>query len=75
MSMMTELRLDELCREDRVQLAGELWDSIESEAATVPLTEGQQHELQRRMEEHSRNPVAVVPWEQVKAAAIARLKR
>lgn len=75
MSIMTELRLNELNLEDRVQLAGELWESIESEAGVVPLTECQQHELRRRMDEHSRNPAAVVAWERVKAAAIARLKR
>ena len=75
MSMMTELHLNELSWEDRVQLARELWDSIGAEAPTIPLTERQQQELRRRMEDHSRNPAAVVSWEQVETAAIARLNR
>ncbi len=73
MTLLTKLHLDELCLEDRIQLAQELWDNIGEAAPAIPLSEPQQRELQRRMDDHARNPDAVVPWEQVKAAAIARL--
>jgi putative addiction module component (TIGR02574 family) len=39
------------------------------------LTEAQRQELQRRIEDHEANPDDVVPWEQVKAEALARFRR
>jgi putative addiction module component (TIGR02574 family) len=38
------------------------------------LTEAQRRELQRRVAEDDACPDDVVPWEQVKAQALARLK-
>ena len=38
------------------------------------LTEAQRRELERRIADDDANPDDVVPWEQVKAQAISRLK-
>ena len=38
------------------------------------LTEAQKAEIDRRLVAHRANPQAAIPWEQVKAEALARLK-
>jgi len=58
---------------ERIQLAADLWDSIEPEEMT-PLTSEQKSELNRRLEEHRRNPGRASPWEEVKARLWARYK-
>ena len=65
------LGIEKLSVEERITLVEELWDSI---AEATPLSEPQRAELDRRLEEHKRNPDDVVPWEVVKASINARLK-
>jgi putative addiction module component (TIGR02574 family) len=65
------LGIEKLSVEERIALVEELWDSI---AEATPLSEPQRAELDRRLEEHKRNPDDVVPWEVVKASIAARLK-
>lgn len=38
----------------------------------VLLTDAQRQELERRLADHKAHPADVVPWEQVKAEALAR---
>ena len=73
MALLTELHIDRLSVEDRLLLVGEIWDSIAHVQPTVPLTESQQLELERRLRDHEQNPDDVVSWEDVKAATLARL--
>ena len=42
---------------------------------SLALTQAQQEELLRRLEDDDENPDDVVPWDQVKAEALARWKR
>lgn len=65
------LGIEKLSVEERIALVEALWDSI---AEDTPLTEPQRAELDRRLEEHKRDPSDVVPWEVVKASITARLK-
>ena len=53
---------------ERIDLAEALWESITDEGHEPPLTPAQAEELDRRLEEHRRNPQSGIPWEQVKAA-------
>lgn len=48
--------------EDRLQLLDELWESIRQQPDSLPLTEEQRSELDRRLEEHQRDPEAAEPW-------------
>ena len=48
------LGLDKLSREERLELAHELWDSVEAEASPSTLTEAQKRELDRRADCRSR---------------------
>ena len=68
------LGIDRLPVEERLKLVEEIWDSIAADSAAVPLTDAQRAELQKRIEEDDANPDDVTPWEQVKAATLARLR-
>jgi putative addiction module component (TIGR02574 family) len=48
--------------DDRLQLLDELWESIRREPDSLPLTDEQKSELDRRLEEHQRDPEAAEPW-------------
>jgi putative addiction module component (TIGR02574 family) len=68
------LGIDRLSREQRIALVQAIWDTIAAESAPPLLTEAQRRELQRRVAEDDASPDDVVPWEQVKAQTLARLK-
>jgi putative addiction module component (TIGR02574 family) len=72
---MKDLGIDRLSVEERLALVQEIWDSIAADADQVPLTEAQRRELERRLAAHQADPTAVVPWEEVKAQALARARR
>jgi putative addiction module component (TIGR02574 family) len=61
--------------EERMQLAQEILDGLAAEAKQLELTVAQKHELARRLADHAANPSDVIPWELVKAEALARTKR
>jgi putative addiction module component (TIGR02574 family) len=69
------LGIDRLSVEDRIALATAIWDSIAAGAHPPLLTDAQRMELERRLANHAADPADVVPWEQVKAEALARFKR
>ena len=69
------LGIDRMSVEDRIALTTAIWDSIAAEPHQPLLTEPQRLELDRRLADHAANPEDVVPWEQVKAVALARFNR
>jgi putative addiction module component (TIGR02574 family) len=62
---------------ERIQLAQDLWDSLEPAEidAELPLTDAQKAELDRRLADLERNPEGGAPWEQVRAELEAGLKK
>ncbi len=72
---MKTLGLDLFSVEDRIELAQEIWDSVEREIERSPLTEAQRAELERRLADSISRPDAVIPWEEVKARALARARQ
>jgi putative addiction module component (TIGR02574 family) len=72
---LQDLGIDRLSIEDRITLALAIWDSIASQPESSPLTEAQRQELQRRLDDHEAHPADVIPWEQIKAEALARYSR
>jgi len=66
------LGIDRLSVEDRIALAVAIWDSVADAPHRPLLTDAQRRELDRRLADHAANPDDVVPWEQVKADALAR---
>jgi putative addiction module component (TIGR02574 family) len=63
--------LMELSPAERIELAMELWDSVESEAFS-PLTDEEKADLDRRLDELEKNPTMGSPWEDVKARLLTR---
>jgi putative addiction module component (TIGR02574 family) len=72
---MKDLGIDRLSVDERLALVHEIWDSIAAEPGHTSLTDAQRRELERRIAEHEANPGDVVPWEQVKAEALARFQQ
>jgi putative addiction module component (TIGR02574 family) len=71
---MKEFGIDRLSREDRLALLEEIWESLRVEPGQSYLTDEKRRELKKRLAEHEANPDDVVPWEQVKAEALARFE-
>ncbi|MBD2569668.1 addiction module protein [Anabaena lutea] len=58
--------ISELSIAERIQLAEDLWDSILKEQEELPLSQAQQQELDRRLENYKKNPTNGSSWEEVK---------
>jgi putative addiction module component (TIGR02574 family) len=52
---------------ERIKLAQAIWDSIAEVPDTVPLSEADRAEIDRRLEAYYRDPKAGKPWSEVKA--------
>lgn len=61
--------------DEQIELAEAIWDGIVSRGAAPPLTDAQKMELDRRLADHLANPNDVVPWSEVKAAAVAKIRQ
>jgi putative addiction module component (TIGR02574 family) len=51
---------------ERIQLAQDIWDSIVEVPDSVPLTDEQKAELDRRLEAYHKNPNVGSPWSVVR---------
>ena len=69
------LGIDRLPIDERLALLEDLWDSIAADSKALPMTDAQRIELERRIEEDDAHPEDVVPWDQVKASTLARLRK
>ena len=66
-------QLMELTTDERIEPVQNLWDSVVSEALP-PLTDEEKDELDRRLEEHRRDPSSAIGWDEVKAKLLSRQK-
>ena len=64
-----------LAIDEQIELVEAIWDVIASRNAVPPLTEAQKAELDRRLADHLANPDDVVSWDEVKAAALAKIRQ
>jgi len=72
---LESLGIDRMSVDDRILLVQQIWESVEADSAGALLTEAQRQELERRADDDDANPDDTIPWEQVKAEALARWKR
>jgi putative addiction module component (TIGR02574 family) len=73
---MSPIQLQEILSldvEERIQIVEAIWDSIAENPETLPVTEAQRKELDRRLAEHLREPTAARPWSQIRDS-LARKK-
>jgi putative addiction module component (TIGR02574 family) len=59
------LNIGDLTPEERLRLIEELWDSLDEKPGTVPLTNAQREELDRRLDDLERAGPEGIPWDQV----------
>jgi putative addiction module component (TIGR02574 family) len=59
------LNIGDLSPEERLRLIEELWDSLTEKPGAVPLTNAQQEELDRRLDDLERSGPEGIPWDQV----------
>ena len=64
---LLKVDIAELSISERIQLAEDLWDSILENSEELPLTNAQQQELDRRLEQYNRNPSLGADWNTVKS--------
>ena len=74
MTTLQTLGIDQLSRDERLELVQDIWDSIAEEDGGVPLSASQRLELEHRLAAHRANPDAAIAWEQIETEALARLK-
>ena len=76
LSTMSPTQLEEILSlsvEERIQLVEAVWDSIAQHPESLPVTEAQRKELDRRLADHLKDPQAARPWSQVRDS-LARKK-
>lgn len=63
------LDIEKLSPDERLELLEELWDSLRKEPSSVPLTQAQQEELDRRLDDLEADIEAGaplgIPWDEV----------
>jgi putative addiction module component (TIGR02574 family) len=73
---LESLGLDRLSPEEKLALAGQLWDSVlGAEKPGATLTDAQREELRRRVAHADAHPEDSVSWEEAKAATLKRLSK
>jgi len=63
---MQKYGLDKLSNEEKIELVGEIWDSISNHDELFELTEEQKQELDRRVAESEAHPESGMTWEEVR---------
>ena len=66
MKVMEKLRSLPLA--ERLQLVGELWDSIAEDSVGLQLTEAQRTEIDRRLDDFDAHPSQGIPWDVFRVA-------
>lgn len=61
---------DELSLDEKIARLQQLWDVLSQDPSALQLTDAQEQELRKRMEEHRKHPDQAIPWENV----LARLR-
>lgn len=61
--------------DEQIELVEAIWDGIVSRCAAPSMTEAQELELDRRLADHLANPDDVLTWDEVKAAALLKIRQ
>jgi len=66
------LGIDRLSVTDRLELIGQIWDSLSESSKDHPIPEWHRQELERRRATAEAEPGGGIPWEIVKARLASR---
>ncbi|SJM91322.1 conserved hypothetical protein [Crenothrix polyspora] len=61
--------------DEQIELVEAIWSNIASRGAAPSTTETQKTELDRRLTDYLDHPNDVIPWNEVKIAAIAKIRQ
>ena len=75
MSKVSVADVLELSISERIQLVGDIWDSIATVPQSVSLTPAQREELDRRLDDYRQHPGEDSPWEEVRSRILAGGRR
>ena len=65
--MSTELKdILEMSVAERIQLVEDIWDSIAAAPESLPLSDDERQELDRRLEAYAQNPDEGISWDELK---------
>lgn len=64
--MISLSELEKLSTSERLQLVQDLWDSIAAEPESVPVTDAQKEELDRRLDAHQTKGDESISWSQLR---------
>jgi putative addiction module component (TIGR02574 family) len=64
-----------LSAEERLALAEARWESVEKDAADLPVHDWQKRLLDERLEDAGRRPDAWLTWDEVKERVLASIRR
>jgi putative addiction module component (TIGR02574 family) len=59
------INVGDLNPEERLRMIEELWDSLSDQPGSVPVTDAQRQELDRRLDDLERSGPEGIPWEEV----------
>ena len=62
-----EIDINKLSPQERLELIEELWDSLSQDPSSIPLTNAQAKELDRRLDEMDKDNTLGIPWDTVLA--------
>jgi putative addiction module component (TIGR02574 family) len=71
--LLDKLNIRDLSVAERIQLVGEIWNSIAEDGEEIEITEAQWEEIERRLQRYRENPEIMIPWDAVKARIQDRL--
>ena len=60
-----EVKIEDLTREERLDLLERVWESLRKDPAALPLTEPQRQDLDTRLDEIERGDTSGIPWDEV----------
>lgn len=60
-----QVDIGKLSTNERLRLIEELWESLRPDPTTIPLTDAQREELDRRLDDLEREGPVGIPWEDV----------
>ncbi len=72
MSTLVKADVMTLSVPERIQLVADIWDSIAEAPESVPLTDAQKAELDRRLDAYHRDPEKGSPWTAVRERVQSR---
>jgi putative addiction module component (TIGR02574 family) len=61
--------------DERLRIAEAIWDSIADDSEDLEISPAERELIEERLAAYLARPDEVVPWEKVKAEALARIQR